>query len=73
MDDEDIDYYFLESDEATLARWKKKHNLFETEKGTSLYQLCLNTLNGKADEGLSRQPIHQGVIIRGIHHIALSL
>ncbi|XP_066922695.1 uncharacterized protein [Clytia hemisphaerica] len=64
VDDEDMDFYFLESDEATPARWAKTHQLFYTEKGTTHYQLCINTLNYMSNEDWKKVPINQEDIKR---------
>ncbi|XP_066928609.1 uncharacterized protein [Clytia hemisphaerica] len=58
IDDEDIDYYFLESDEANPARWSKEHNLFSTEKNTTHYRLAINTLTYMSEDDWKKVPIH---------------
>ena len=58
IDDDDIDFYFLESDEANHSRWSKEHNLFCKEKNISHYQLALNILVHMSEDDWKKLPIN---------------
>ena len=57
VSEEDIDYYFLESDAANPLRWTKDHHLFSANKEDGCYQSNINFLASMSEKRWQELPI----------------